>query len=76
MGLPADRPPLSAEQMRLWFEEVRAQAAMLYVAHPATLAAMEYSGIADGGDTATMQGFVKLGVGAVEAWEPPAKTMR
>ncbi len=38
--------------MRLWFEDVRAQAARLYVAHPATLARMGYSGIGYGGDGA------------------------
>ena len=70
VGLVPELPPFDAAQMARWFEDVRADATRHYIAHPATLAGMGYSGIADGGDTATMQGFVQLGVGAVEAWEP------
>lgn len=76
VGLATDRPLLSAAQMRLWFEDVRAEVTRIYVAHPATLAAMGYSGIADGGDTATAQGFVELGVAVVESWEPEGKGRR
>ncbi|MGI3779061.1 MAG: alpha/beta hydrolase [Janthinobacterium lividum] len=63
---------LDAERMQLWFEEVRSTAVRAYVAHPATLARMGYSGIGYGGDGARLEGFVRLGIGAREDWEPVA----
>ncbi len=66
-------PALDAEQMQRWFEEVRADATKLYVAHAATLARMGYSGIADGADSARQTGFVLIGEGEREAWEPRAR---
>ncbi len=63
---------LSADQMRMWFEDLRAQAARLYVAHPATLARMGYSGIGYGGDGEPKPGFVRIGIGEREPWEPAA----
>lgn len=73
-GLP-DRTPaepglLDAEQMRLWFEDLRADAVRLYVGHPATLARMGYSGIGNGGDGPRLSGFTAVGAGMREAWEP------
>ncbi len=65
--------PLDATRMRLWFEEVRSMAVRAYVAHPATLARMGYSGIGYGGDAARLEGFVRLGIGAREDWEPVAE---
>ncbi len=62
--------PLDAGQMKLWFEDLRGAATGAYVAHPATLARMGYSGIADGANSERLSGFVKLGIGAVEPWEP------
>jgi pimeloyl-ACP methyl ester carboxylesterase len=67
---------LSAAQMRLWFEEISAAAARAYVSHPATLARMGYAGIANGGDGPRKQGFVRLGAGEREEWEPLAKAAR
>ncbi len=61
---------LSAPQMVLWFEDLRSTAVRLYVAHPATLARMGYSGIANGGEA--FQGFERIGPGEAEAWEPPS----
>ncbi len=66
----SDGGRLDRDQMRLWFEDVRAQAARLYVAHPATLARMAYSGIGYGGDGAFKPGFTRIGPGEREAWEP------
>ena len=63
---------LSSAQLKMWFEDVRAEAARLYVAHPATLARMGYSGIGYGGDGPGKPGFVRLGAGEREAWEPVA----
>ena len=51
--------------LQRWFEDLRAAATRIYVAHPQTLARMGYSGIADDPD-----GFVQLGIGKVEPWEP------
>lgn len=64
---------LSAAQMKLWFEDLRSDAVRLYVSHPATLARMGYSGIANGGDGPRKQGFVQVGIAEPEAWEPPSE---
>ena len=63
---------LDARQMQLWFEDVRADAVKLYVAHPATLSRMGYSGTFYGGDGERKPGFARIGAGEREAWEPPA----
>ena len=55
-----------------WFEEVRGDAVAAYVAHPATLARIGYSGIGVGGATTKYKGFVTLGSNEREAWEPVA----
>ena len=62
---------LDPAQMQRWFEDACAEAVRAYVAHPATLSAMGYSGIGYGGDGAK-SGFTAVGVGEVEPWEPPA----
>ena len=54
-----------AFDMKLWFEDVRADAAQQFVAHPQTLARIGYSGIGD-----NEHGFVSIGVGQREDWEP------
>jgi hypothetical protein len=61
---------LDGDQMQLWFEDLRSDAVKLYVAHPATLAALGYSGIAYAGDGANKTGFRLIGLGEREAWEP------
>ncbi len=63
---------LTAPQMRLWFEDVRAAAVRCFVAHPDTLARLGYSGIANGGDGEPKSGFVRVGVNEKEEWEPTA----
>ena len=62
----------TGEQMQRWFEDLRAEAVKLYVAHPATLARIGYSGLAYGGDGARLPGFVALEPGEREPWEPVA----
>ncbi len=64
--------PFDAMQMKLWFEEVLAAATRAYAAHPATLARIGYSGIANGGDGERKSGFVRTGLGEREPWEPVA----
>lgn len=63
---------LGGAQMRRWFEDLLAGAVQLYVAHPATLARMNYSGIACAGDGHEKHGFNLVGLGEREAWEPPS----
>ncbi len=65
-----DEHLLNAEQMRLWFEDLRGAAVAAYVSHPATLGRMGYSGIADGADAGTAVGFTQIGLAQSEAWEP------
>jgi len=60
----------TGRQMQRWFEDVRGEAVKLYVAHPATLARIGYSGIGYGGDAEDKPGFRDLEPGAREAWEP------
>lgn len=66
---------LDADAMRFWFEDLRADAARLYLAHPAALARLGFSGIGAGGDRPgeladDLPGFRGLGLGAREDWEP------
>jgi len=61
---------LDASRMKLWFGEICAAAARLYVSHPATLARMGYGGVAAGGDGLPKGGFTRVGIGGVDAWEP------
>jgi hypothetical protein len=69
---PPTHSGLTGAQMRLWFEDLRADAARAYVAHPATLARMGYGGVAYGGDGEPKPGFVRVGIGETEDWEPRA----
>ncbi|NYF91584.1 hypothetical protein HDF08_003703 [Edaphobacter lichenicola] len=68
-----DVASLSATQMQRWFEDLRGDVTGIYMSHPETLAQLGYSGIADGADSAALSGFVQLGLGKVEGWEPKAK---
>ncbi len=57
-----------------WFEEVRGDAVSAYMAHPATMARVGYSGIGVGGAETKYKGFVTLGPNERETWEPePAR---
>ncbi len=67
-----DSELLDAAQMQRWFEDLRGDITSLYMSHPETLALMGYSGIADGANSAALSGFVELGLGKVESWEPRA----
>ena len=73
-GTSPGQPLFSAQQMKLWFEDLRGDAVRIYVSHPATLARMGYSGIANGGDGERKQGFVVLAAGEREPWEPEARS--
>ena len=59
--------------MGCWFEDLRADVARTYLAHPVALARMNFSGIGAGGDTEPLPGFHEVGIGQREAWEPNAR---
>ena len=61
---------LAADGLRLWMEDMRAAATRLYVAHPATLARLGYSGIANGGDGSPKLARQLIREGERDAWEP------
>lgn len=68
---------LDADRMRFWFEDLRADAVRLWLAHPAALARIGFSGIGAGGDrpgmiAADLPGFRSVGLDTPEPWEPRA----
>ncbi|MDP4002649.1 alpha/beta hydrolase [Methylobacterium sp. NEAU K] len=68
---------LDGDRMRFWFEDLRADAARLWLAHPASLARIGFSGIGAGGDRPGaiadgLPGFHQVGLDAPEPWEPRA----
>lgn len=67
----SDGELFDAKQMALWFEEVRSDAVRHYVAHPAVMARIGYSGFANGGGTGeAFSGFQRVGIDQCEVWEP------
>lgn len=63
-------PHFGPRQMALWFEDLRADVVRTYLAHPAALARIGFSGIGAGGDDPA--GFAMVGMNEREAWEPVA----
>ena len=61
---------LDGEWLQRWFQDLLTDAVKLYMAHPATLARIGYSGIGYGGDGVDKPGFKLVGLGEREAWEP------
>ncbi|MCJ2062103.1 alpha/beta hydrolase [Methylobacterium sp. J-088] len=66
---------LDADRMRFWFEDLRGDAARLWLGHPAALARIGFSGIGAGGDrpdaiATDLPGFHAVGLDTPEAWEP------
>jgi hypothetical protein len=53
-----------------WFEELRSDAAVAWMAHPATMARIGYSGIGVGGADTRYQGYATIGPNEREAWDP------
>lgn len=60
---------MTAEQMALWFSDLRADAVQLFISHPAVQGALGIDAVANGGDR-IFQGFSAIGEGAHEDWEP------
>ncbi len=71
-----DRSVLSADQMKQWFEDLRADLVRLWLAHPATLARIGFDGFANGGDGLRKQGFARLAADEREPWEPLVEASR
>jgi hypothetical protein len=67
---------LTAAQLALWFEDCRVGLVRLWLAHPATQALIGFDGYANGGDVVRIQGFLRLGAGETEAWEPAMGSTR
>jgi pimeloyl-ACP methyl ester carboxylesterase len=59
-----------------WFEDVRADAVAAYVAHPATLARLGYSGLGVGGAETRFKGYISIQPNGREDWEPLATVPR
>ena len=66
----------SAEQMKNWFEDLRADLVRIWVAHPATMARIGFDGFANGGDGTRKQGFERLAANERESWEPLVEVSR
>ncbi len=67
---PLSGEGLSAEQMKCWFEDLRADLVRIWLAHPATMARIGFNGFANGGDGVRKQGFERLAATERESWEP------
>ncbi|MDP4332686.1 alpha/beta fold hydrolase [Curtobacterium sp. A7_M15] len=61
---------LDRSQLEAWLEDASVDLAKQWMAHPATMASVDYDGFANGGDGLRKQGFLLLGAGEREAWEP------
>ena len=60
---------LSSDQMRLWFEDVRAESVRTWVSLPRTMARIGYDGFAVGGDAPRKQGYVETAADTIEPWQ-------
>ena len=69
-------PAWSADQMKHWFEDLRADLVRLWLSHPATLARIGFDGFATGGDGPRKQGFERLAADERESWEPLVERSR
>lgn len=61
---------LSADAMRLWFEDVVSEAARLWMSLPATWAQIDYDGFATGGE-GRFQGYDQTAADHTEPWRLP-----
>ncbi|MBB5747588.1 pimeloyl-ACP methyl ester carboxylesterase [Brevundimonas variabilis] len=66
---------LSANGMRLWFEDVASEAARLWMSLPATWAQIGYDGFATG-DRGPLQGYQETAADVPEAWRLPLGSVR
>ncbi|TNC13531.1 alpha/beta fold hydrolase [Methylobacterium terricola] len=70
--LPEVAGGLDPDLMTCWFEELRGEAVRTFLAHPAGLAAIGFTGIGAGGDEAdALPGYRLTYLNEREAWEAP-----
>ncbi|MEG8036576.1 alpha/beta hydrolase [Sphingomonas sp. LR61] len=67
---------MDAAQLRVWYEDASVDLVKHWLAHPATMAAIDFDGFANGGDGVRKQGFQLLAADQREAWEPAAPDRR
>lgn len=60
----------TGELMSRWFEDVRNDLTRTWVAHPSSLARIGYDGFATSGTVGDRVGYVHLGAGERDDWEP------
>ncbi|GAB6855768.1 gluconate 2-dehydrogenase subunit 3 family protein [Asaia astilbis] len=65
---------LDATQMQSWFGDLRADCVQIFISHPAVQAQLGIDAVFNGGD-GVFQGFVKMGEGVSEDWEPAGKEL-
>jgi pimeloyl-ACP methyl ester carboxylesterase len=73
VGTADDPARLAPDQMALWFEDVRAETARVWMSLPATMAAIGYDGFATGGDGPRKQGYVRTRADDLETWQTAAE---
>ncbi len=69
-GEPVTDAPWDDDALSLWFEDVRNDLARAWLAHPASLARVGYDGFATSAEGVEPAGFVSLGAGLRDPWEP------
>lgn len=69
-GKPITDSPWSGDLLRRWFEDVRTDLVRTWLAHPASLARVGYDGFATSGSDTEPAGYVSLGAGVRDPWEP------
>ncbi len=69
-GIDGEGRYLSHEQMKLWFQDVCADAVRTWLSHPANMAWIGYDGFANGGDGVRKQGYQRTHADDPEGWEP------
>ena len=62
--------PWNGDVLRRWFDDMRTDLARTWLAHPASLARVGYDGFATSGPGAEPAGYVNLGAGTRDPWEP------
>ncbi|GAB3135826.1 alpha/beta hydrolase [Marisediminicola antarctica] len=62
--------PWGGEVFGRWFEDLRTDLTRTWMAHPASLSRIGYDGFATSGPGAEPAGYVSLGAGVRDPWEP------
>lgn len=74
-GIADDGAHLSLEQMKLWFEDVRAEVVRGWMSLPSSMAVIDYDGFAVGGDGRRKQGYTRTAADDLETWQRAAERM-